>query len=218
MALGGLGIATWLGEGFMFHLFKPLPVLSLALFYFFNRRKALLWEDTIMSLAIFFAFLGDSFLMYEGNTWFMLGLGSFLLTHIGYSIVLFRQGGDYLSKRWLVWLLLLGYGALLVWVMGKGMARSGETGPAYSCDDLCSGHHPDGPYRHQSPSCRARQQLSVGAGRSHALPFCQTRILGVNKFAYAIPASEFLILLSYYAAQYFIVFGYLGALNFEKRA
>lgn len=215
LALGGLAVLNWMDKDFMFHLFKPLPVLSLALFYFLKRRKNMHWEDIVMSLAIVFAFFGDAFLMYEGAKWFMLGLASFLLTHIGYSLVLFRQGGDYLRKRWWVWLLLLGYGGLLVWIMGKGMDKSGDTGMlipvmVYAAAIILMALTAINRYR-VVPDGSFRWVL-VGA----MLFVLSDSMLGINKFTFAFPAAGFLILLSYYAAQYFIVFGYLGALDFEK--
>lgn len=215
LAIGGLALLRWMDNDFVFHLFKPLPVLSLAVFYFFQQRKKRQWEDLIMTFAIFCAFLGDAFLMYEGAKWFILGLASFLLTHIGYSLVLFRQGGDYLQKRWWVWLLLLGYGALLVYIMGSGMAKSGDTGMlipvmVYAAAIILMALTSINRYR-AVPDGSFRWVLA-GA----MLFVLSDSMLGINKFTFAFPAASFLILTSYYAAQYFIVFGYLGALDFEK--
>jgi uncharacterized membrane protein YhhN len=65
-------------------LTKPLlmPILMLLAFQLKIKDKALYF-------ALFFSLLGDVFLMFSGEKFFMLGLGSFLLAHVFY-ILLFK--------------------------------------------------------------------------------------------------------------------------------
>jgi uncharacterized membrane protein YhhN len=69
---------------------KPLlmPVLLLQLFLFHTASTG----KTLMLAGLFFSFAGDVFLLFESNSplYFMFGLGSFLLTHIFYSIYFFN--------------------------------------------------------------------------------------------------------------------------------
>jgi len=65
-------------------LTKPLlmPILMLLAFQLKIKDKALYFE-------LFFSLLGDVFLMFSGEKFFMMGLGSFLLAHVFY-ILLFK--------------------------------------------------------------------------------------------------------------------------------
>ncbi|WP_255067443.1 lysoplasmalogenase [Lacihabitans sp. LS3-19] len=47
-------------------------------------------KDKFLYIALFFSLLGDVFLMYSGQNYFMLGLGSFLIGHFAY-ILLFKK-------------------------------------------------------------------------------------------------------------------------------
>jgi len=58
-------------------IFKPLIILSLMGYYIESVRvksKLFIW-------ALFFSFLGDVFLLFESELYFMLGLGAFLISH-----------------------------------------------------------------------------------------------------------------------------------------
>jgi uncharacterized membrane protein YhhN len=46
-------------------------------------------KDRSLYIALFFSLLGDIFLMFQGQTFFILGLGSFLMAHLAY-VVLFK--------------------------------------------------------------------------------------------------------------------------------
>jgi uncharacterized membrane protein YhhN len=64
---------------------KPM-LLPLLLVYF---TSAVSDKQSVVNKAImaglFFSFLGDSFLLFDGDFFFMLGLGSFLITHLCYT-------------------------------------------------------------------------------------------------------------------------------------
>jgi uncharacterized membrane protein YhhN len=72
------------------HIVKPLLMITLGMVYFFGLSS----EDRTITVwaALLFSFLGDSFLLYESKNevYFMLGLASFLIAHIGF-ILAFRQ-------------------------------------------------------------------------------------------------------------------------------
>jgi uncharacterized membrane protein YhhN len=86
-------ISQVLGLSNLHHIVKPLLMIALGLYYFYSLSS----EDRsrLVLLAIFFSFLGDSFLMYESKNplYFMMGLGSFLFAHLVY-IFCFRQHRD----------------------------------------------------------------------------------------------------------------------------
>lgn len=66
----------------MMIILKPLlmPILAFGVITSLKRTK----ERTLLVFALFFSFCGDVFLMYPGELFFMLGLGSFLIAHVLY--------------------------------------------------------------------------------------------------------------------------------------
>ena len=53
-----------------------------------NQRN---FQDKLMLIAFFFSMLGDTFLMFQGEEYFMFGLGSFIITHLFYIFVFSRN-------------------------------------------------------------------------------------------------------------------------------
>jgi len=77
-ALDIIGIIT--DNQLMRFIFKPLIMLLLMMYYSFLVEP----ENKLYLAAIFFAFLGDVFLLFDSQLYFMLGLGAFLIGHILY--------------------------------------------------------------------------------------------------------------------------------------
>ena len=65
------------------YISKPLIVLSLIWYYYTDKSKP---KFHIFGIALVFALLGDIILMFGGDVFFMLGLGSFLIMQILYAI------------------------------------------------------------------------------------------------------------------------------------
>ena len=76
------------------HFFtKPALMITLIL-YFLSAIKGIKFKDrNLFIFAMICALLGDTFLMFQAQNslFFMLGLGSFLLMQIGYSIYFNRE-------------------------------------------------------------------------------------------------------------------------------
>jgi len=68
---------------------KPLIMLSLLGFFLHFQTSPGQKSKNLVLGAISFSFLGDVFLMFEGQQYFLLGLGSFLVAQISY-LLLFR--------------------------------------------------------------------------------------------------------------------------------
>jgi len=64
---------------------KPLLMISLMAFYVLSSAKI----DKLFLIALFFAFLGDTFLL--SDNYFLHGLGSFLIMQVLYAICFFKQ-------------------------------------------------------------------------------------------------------------------------------
>ena len=86
------------------HLTKPLLLPLLIIFVLVEVG----WnaDPSIKFLIIgqFFSFLGDVALMFDGDLWFALGIGMFLITHIFYLIGFFKIGAreGLRERRWVL--------------------------------------------------------------------------------------------------------------------
>lgn len=94
---------------------KPLLLICLILFFVIN-LKGKIKDNLLMLTGMGFALLGDIFLLGGSNTHFMLGLSSFLIMQIIYSMVFFREKAIGVhQRRWqvfpvfIVTMLFLGY-------------------------------------------------------------------------------------------------------------
>lgn len=66
------------------HLFKPLLMPLLAMYYVFTTFSTNV--NWLIVLAILFGCVGDTFLMFDDEKWFLLGMVGFLLGHVFYII------------------------------------------------------------------------------------------------------------------------------------
>ena len=68
-------------------VFKPLIMISLLLYYLGAVNK----KHTLYIGAVIFSFLGDVFLLFDGELYFMLGLVSFLIAHLFFIWMVVKQ-------------------------------------------------------------------------------------------------------------------------------
>lgn len=75
---------------------KPLIVISLMSFFWFNSKKMNKHLRRLFLMALFFSLFGDIFLMFTNYSgpFFMLGLCSFLIAHLMYILVFSKQKGN----------------------------------------------------------------------------------------------------------------------------
>lgn len=89
------------------NLTKPLIMISLFGFSFMQLEEKRI-KNVIFFAALFFAFCGDVFLLKSGDTFFMFGLGSFLIMQILYCYIFYTQKMIGVHKRkWPVLVLLI---------------------------------------------------------------------------------------------------------------
>lgn len=77
-------VSISLGNFDLKYLLKPSIILSLLVYYWFAVEGKL---NKLMLLALVFSIGGDFWLMFSGTNYFLLGLGSFLITHICYILI-----------------------------------------------------------------------------------------------------------------------------------
>ncbi|MEL7341866.1 MAG: lysoplasmalogenase, partial [Bacteroidota bacterium] len=112
---------------YLYFIAKPLVMISLSIFLFYRLQLSGGRMHYLLQGAILFSLMGDIFLMFEGDLYFQLGLGSFLVAQLFY-IALFAltpKGEIRAVLRRRPWLLLpfMLYAYSLLYLLGP---RLGE--------------------------------------------------------------------------------------------
>ena len=187
-------------------LVKPLliPVLIFLLIYAKVDDNQKWWLLT----GLFFSFLGDVFLLFESKNalFFIFGLASFLITHICYIIYFLKIKSTQISllrqQPWMV-ALVAGYGCSLILLLYPRLGELKIPVTIYAavicCMLLCCLHVF---YKTGRP---ANVYFVAGA----MLFVISDSLLSVNKFFSPFPSAGILIMLTYCAAQFFIVMGFI---------
>jgi len=175
-------------------LSKATPILMLVWLAWRRLGQHL---STWISLALVFSACGDLLLALPLQHGFMLGLGSFACAHICYCLGFFRYLKWQSHKLSYLLILALGVGIALTFVLPHVGALYWPV-VAYMCVislmALCA-------------IGASRQTLYLPLG---ALLFVLSdALLAINKFVYALPYDLWLVMLSYYAAQYCLLRGSL---------
>lgn len=180
-------------------LTKPLIMLSIIAFYYSQVQKTLKKQDILMLIAFTFSWLGDVFLMFSGEIYFMLGLGSFLMTHLFYIYIFSRnkEKANW-SARFFIPILSISVFSLIYNHIEKGLLIPVLVYMlAISTMAITASER-----RTNTESFRF---VFVGA----MLFVISDSFLAIEKFAYKIPASTLLVMSTYVLAQYFIATGFL---------
>lgn len=185
---------------------KPALMITLIL-YFLSATKQINSKDKMLFIfAMIFALLGDTFLMFQAQNplFFMLGLGSFLLMQIGYSVyfnreIEFRKSFLWQKPYWTIPIIV--YALILYKIVSENAGGLIWAILAYTI-------------------CIATMMLSAinrfGAVYQKnfrwvfwgALFFLiSDSVLALNKFTAPIPHAGFWIMSTYTLAQYLIVRG-----------
>lgn len=168
----------------------------------------------IVVAGLFFSWMGDVFLLFESRHtfFFIAGLSCFFITHACYIVYFLSTPSAAVSllknqPGYIVLILLYGFG--LVWLLFPYLGELKIPVILYSavicCMLLCSLH-----IYLKVPSPANRYFVS-GA----VLFVLSDSLLAVNKFYNPLPFAGILIMLSYCAAQYFIVTGVIK--SYERR-
>jgi len=200
-------IAILVGFKWLHAIAKPLLMPGLVLMVYAcdvttNGKKLIL-------TGLFFSWLGDVFLLIESRNalFFIYGLASFFITHICYIIYFLSIRSvqpSILQKQPVYILLTMCYGAGLVWLLFPFLGELKIPVMLYAaiiCSMLlCSIHI------YLKVIAPANRHFVFGA----VLFVFSDSLLAINKFYQPLPFAGILIMLTYCAAQYFIVRGFIG--------
>jgi uncharacterized membrane protein YhhN len=159
--------------------------------------------------ALVFSFLGDFFLLLEGQNplFFIFGLLAFLVTHILYIIYFTRTktpGKSLLNTQPYIPVLIVAYGVGLVYLLYPALGNLKIPVIFYAvviCSMLLSTF-----YVYRTVGRVIGFQFIAGA----LLFVISDSLLAINKFYEPLPLAGILIMLTYCAAQYFIVRGFIN--------
>ncbi|PIV16149.1 MAG: lysoplasmalogenase [Flavobacteriales bacterium CG03_land_8_20_14_0_80_35_15] len=175
--------------------FKPLILLSLIALYLFVSLKKNKWY----LLALICSFGGDVFLLFDAQSYFMLGLGSFLLAHLFYITLVSKQLKKPNNKEW-----LLSFVIFFGFLIGLLMVLKGHLGafkiPVVVYGLVISSFGALCFINNLQQKDKASAVLLIGA----LLFMLSDSLLAVNKFYRSIEILNLLVMLTYIAAQYLI--------------
>ena len=189
------------------HYFTKPALMITLISYFLSAVKDTNFKDKILFIsAMIFALLGDTFLMFQSQNslFFMLGLGSFLLMQIGYSLFFNRE--IEFKKSLLIqkpyWIIPAIVYALMLYKIVSGNA-GGLTG-AILAYTVCIATMMLSAVNRISQVCQnSFRWVFFGA----LFFLISDSVLAVNKFASPVPNAGFWIMSTYTLAQYLIVRG-----------
>lgn len=189
---------------FWHHITKPLLLISL-LFYFLSQSKHLgTTTHSLTVLALMFSLAGDILLLFDtqSDLYFILGLISFLMAHLMYSVVFYKRRNPKINPIVLIGILAL-YTFGFFSILKKGLNNLLIPVIIYMVVILIM----------VITSYLRRYNVpkySFILVFNGALLFViSDSILALHKFYMAIPFASIFVMLTYGLAQYFIVLGLL---------
>ncbi len=175
---------------------KPLlmPILGII---FWKNKIEIKGKDYFLALGLFFAWLGDCILMYSNPTYFIFGLGAFLITHVLYIYIFYNQKNKVQLQTFLVIIVPILYFLFIYSKIPKPIVLPViayflvivSMAVVASMADLRT---------------KAYKLIFAGA----VLFVVSDSILAYNKFVSPVVLSSFWIMATYGLAQYLIVRGF----------
>lgn len=193
---------VYVGESeLLMRLSKYLLVFSLLVWYSSRQERPMAF--TYFKLALLASLIGDIFLSFSGEGWFISGLTSFLVAHVFYTLSFARKDLRQPGPVWLKISLLAASLALLGFALSAFLPNLGDLAvpviiyslailAMWNSTNLLSGNPDSWP-------------LMLGA----SLFVLSDIILGYNKFHTPLEGSELMIMSSYGAGQGLMTYGLL---------
>jgi uncharacterized membrane protein YhhN len=176
---------------------KTLIMASLLGFYIAYVVK----QDQGFLLAMIFALFGDVFLLFEGKTFFLIGLVCFLIMQVLYSITFYRDRGLRRLVWWFVPIVLIAMCVAIYLMPQLGDMKIAVC--AYSLAITLMAYFGI----HRDPSSPGYAWVSGGV----ILFIISDMALAYSTFVGPYPGDNYLIMITYMIAQYTIVRGIVMA-------
>ncbi|NOY27896.1 MAG: lysoplasmalogenase [Oligoflexia bacterium] len=188
LAMIAFFVASGLEEHHLALVVKPLPVLALALF---QRQAAPGTRPGLVALGLVLSGVGDLLLELHHGL-FLLGLLSFLLAHLAYSLAFLLRAPGIALRRGLV---MMAYGVAAFLVLRPGLGDMAIPVAAYVSVICTMGWRALAMFG-QVPWAAA--SLAVGGALSFIL---SDTILATNRFVLPLVSAPWLVMATYWAGQ-----------------
>jgi uncharacterized membrane protein YhhN len=179
---------------------KPLIMISIMIFYFLKTQNKRNLQDILILIAFLFSMLGDTFLMFQGEKYFMFGLGSFLIAHLFYIFVFSRNR---LKMNLLARVFLFAFSLIMLFVLKNNVNKSLLIPIIVYMITITI-----------MSITAAERNANLGSYRlvliGAILFVLSDSLIAINEFVNPIPFSTLLIMGTYVLAQYLIAVGYLS--------
>lgn len=184
------------------YIAKPAMLIVLSVYFFVETEGIRSRRTYLMQAALFFAWLGDVFLMFEGGQWFQVGLGAFLMMQLGYVFV-FRNLTTKSKPNYFLMALVLIY-ALGVFMLILPNLEAMKI-PVILYLSAISAMVLTTLFRQGKVSDESFRWVFVGA----VLFMISDSLIAIEKFYTPIPLRGIWVMGTYLAGQYLIVEGLL---------
>jgi uncharacterized membrane protein YhhN len=183
---------------------KPMIMASLIGFYITVERR----QSNAFVLAMIFALLGDVFLMFKGDDFFLIGLLCFMVMQLLYTFLFSREGSKDMKRLLMISLplLLLTVGVISVLWNDLGDLRI----PVLVYAMAISAMVISAIYRKNVLKGYSAVVLGV------VLFLISDAVLAISKFGGALPFQDIVIMSTYMTAQFLIVRGMVAAHALSK--
>jgi len=189
--------------------FVTKPLLIPALILLLLCTKSIVLNKNLLLIGLFFSWMGDVFLLFEYKyaLFFIFGLVSFLTTHIFYIVYFLKIRSDkhsLLKKQPVLIALVLAYGVTLVWQLYPHIEGDLKLPVIVYATVICS-----------MLICSLHVFFKVNKKAAAFYLFgalffvLSDSLLAINKFYQPFAYAGVFIMLTYCAAQFFIVSGYI---------
>jgi len=186
---------------------KPLLMLSLLSYFWQTIGGKLTYFSRCITIALFFSWAGDIFLLFKGEGFFMAGLGSFLVAHVlylcAYSDTTAVGRKRLLSQKPYLLLPFLVYLGVFYAFLYPNLAGLAVPVAVYATVLTAMGVLALNRYQHTSQA--SFQWIMLGA----MLFIVSDSLLSLNLFIWkgSLYLGGFWVMLTYISAQYAIVYG-----------
>lgn len=219
LSVTGVLAGIILHEKWFEYVFKPLIMISLGGLFFTETAGVSVRIKVFAGWAFLFSLLGDTFLMFTGKNqlFFMAGLGSFLVSQIGY-IFLFQHSNKiegiqswlFLKKHQSRLFLYFVYGTLIYCLLFPNLDPVLKVAVFIYMVALL-GMSVMALNRKGTKPVKSFQFVFIGS----LLFVISDSVIAINKFLVSVPNNDFIVMSTYMAAQFLIVRGLI--LQFTKK-
>jgi len=179
-----------------FHTVSKAFILMTLIGFYISMEKR---QSNAFILGMIFALLGDCFLLWETDEFFKIGLGSFLIMQICYSVTFNRKRRLPQTKDYIIPAGIVVFGLAVLAILWKDLAEMKIPVALYTTAIVIMAIFAY--LRH--PKLRGYKEVLLGV----VLFIISDSLLGYNKFIGSIPQGRILVMVTYMLAQYFIVTG-----------